>query len=247
MPDSVQVPGAGKVNKTWLWAGAAAVAGIVVFAYMRRSNEPIAAGEGEVAPGDQWSPDAYTGAGIGAPGGETYDPNDVSTRFMAPVTNAEWTQRVVDALAGMGYDITFAASTVGKYLSGQALNAAEKIVMQAGIAVMGSPPAGALPIISGPEPTTGSTDKLARPTLRSSPGDPRNTNYALAWNRVAGAAFYLLERTAPNRATVLVIGTTRRTPPLKKGQRYSYHVKAISRTPGKASSDWSNTVSFTVQ
>lgn len=242
----VNVPAVGKVNPTWLWAGGAAIAGIVIYAYIRRSDQPVGAEEGAYAPGDQWSPDAYTGAGIGAPGGESYDPNEVSTRFLAPVTNAEWTQRVVTALADMGYDMTFAASTIGKYLSGQALTAAEKILAQSGIAVMGNPPAGALPILSAPEPTTGTSDKLARPTIRHSAGDPRNTNYALSWNKVSGAAFYLLERTAPTRATVLVVGTTRRTPALKKGSRYSYHVKAISRTAGKGNSDWSNTVSFTV-
>jgi hypothetical protein len=146
----VNVPGAGKVNRTWLWAGAAAVAGIVAFAYMRRSGQDTTATEGEYSAGDQWSPDAFSGAT--APGGETYDPNDTETHFTFPTTNAEWTQRVVDMLANAGYDITFATATIGKYLSGQALTAAEKIATQAGIAMMGNPPAGALPILSAPEP-----------------------------------------------------------------------------------------------
>lgn len=151
MPDQVKVPGAGKVNKTWLYTGLAAIAGIVVYAYWRRASDTPAPGEGEATVGDQWSPDAFTGAGTPAPGGETYDPNEVTTRFDMPTTNAEWTQRVIEALAGTGTDITFAAATIGKYLSGQVLNAAEKIVAQTGIAMMGNPPAGALPILSGPE------------------------------------------------------------------------------------------------
>jgi hypothetical protein len=244
MPDTVKVPGAGNVNKQWLWVGLAAVSGIAVYAYWRRGTETPAPGEGEYSAGDQWSPDAYAGAD--APGGETYDPNEVTSRFIAPVTNAEWTQRVVDMLANAGYDITFAASVIGKYLSGQALTAAEKLVAQTGIAMMGNPPAGALPIISAPEPTAGSATKLSKPTMRASAGDPRNTNYALAWNAVSGAAFYLVERTSPNRRTVVALGTSRRTPALQRGTRYSYRVKAISRRPDRSSSDWSNTVSFTV-
>lgn len=250
MAEQVKVPGAGKVNRTWLFAGAAAVAGIVVYAYWKRASQPAELpGEGEATAGDQWSPDAYTGAGIGAPGGETYDPNDVTSRYVAPVTNAEWTQRVVDMLANAGFDLTYAASTIGKYLSGQALTAAEKILVQTGLAMMGNPPAGSLPVISAPEPTaTPTTTALAKPALRSSPGDPRNTNYALSWTKVSGAAYYLLQRSAgPGSPTsIAVIGTYRRTPPLKRGATYSYRVKAISVTPGKKSSDWSNTVRFTV-
>lgn len=245
MAEQVQVPGAGKVNRTWLVAGAAAIAGIVIVAYIRRSGQQDnTATEGEYSAGDQWSPDAYAGAE--SPGGETYDPNDVTGTFKYPTTNAEWTQRVVDMLSTAGYDITFAASTVGKYLSGQVLSASEKILMQSGIAMMGSPPAGALPILSGPEPTTSSTAKLPKPTLHYAAGDPRNTNYQLNWTRSAGAGYYLLERTAPQHRTILIIGTVRRTPPLVRGQRYSYRVRAISVTPGKSSSDWSNTVTFTV-
>src|SRR5207342_3011621 len=122
------------------------------------------------------------------------------------------------------------------------------IAAQTGLAMMGNPPAGTLPILSAPEPTTGAATptKLAKPTMRSSPGDPSNTNYALAWTKVPGAAFYLVERTSPTRTPALVFGTTRRTPPLKRGVHYTYHVRAISRRPDRSNSDWSNSVSFTV-
>jgi hypothetical protein len=190
MAETVNVPGAGKINRTWVMAGAAAVAGIVIFAYWRRASQPAAApGEGDYTAGDQWSPDAFTGA-TAPPGGETYDPNDVTGGFTAPTTNAEWSQRVIDALANMGFDLTYAASTIGKYLSGNPLNAAEKLLVQSGLAVMGNPPAGALPIISAPEPTA------TPPATQVGPAAPRlaarfeKTPYKhwhLSWNRPSGA------------------------------------------------------------
>jgi hypothetical protein len=153
-------------------------------------------------------------------------------------------------LANAGFDLTYAASTIGKYLSGQALTAAEKILVQTGLAMMGNPPAGALPVISAPEPTTTptTTTALTAPTLRASPGDPSNTNYALAWNKIPGAAYYILQRSSgPGSPTsIALIGTYRRTPALKRGATYGYRVKAISVNPAKKSSGWSNTVHFTV-
>jgi hypothetical protein len=154
MAETVNVPGIGKTKTIWVVAGGAAILGIVAYAYMRRASlqEPPL-GEGMPTPGDQWSPDAYSGAGT--PGGESFDPQDVSPDPNAPpATNAQWTQRVVDWLVNVAqYDSQFAANTIGKYLSGNTLNAGEKLLVQAGVGALGSPPAGALPIISGPEPT----------------------------------------------------------------------------------------------
>jgi hypothetical protein len=252
MPENVNVPGMGKVDRKWLLAGGAAVAGIIVFTYWRNSQLPDeeAPEEGaEYAPGDSWTPDAYIGAT--APGGETYDPG-ISDDGVT--TNAEWSQRVVDLLEGVGYDRNKAAATVGKYLSGQPLDATEKLIIQTAIALLGNPPAGALPIIPAPTtppPTTNppppTSTKLARPTLRVGAGNTRNTIYQLACNRVSGAVYYEWQRSAgPGApASVRTIGPARKTPPLKRGARYSYRVRAIA-APGKTSSDWSNVVSFTV-
>lgn len=255
MAEQVNVPGIGKANRTWVIGGLAAVAGIVIYAYMRRSSaqgpEPGSDEQLDAAgyiPSD-WSPDAYVGAT--RPGGETYDPSDVADT--TPLTNAEWSQRVVDLLEGVGYDRNKAAATVGKYLSGQPLDASEKLIIQTAIALLGNPPAGALPILSTPStPTTtppSTSTKLAKPTMRYWAGDPRNTIYGLAWNRIPGAAYYLVQRSAgPGAPTsVGVIGTQRLTPPLRRGATYSYHVRAIAVPgTGKTSSDWSNTVRFTV-
>ena len=252
MAEQVNVPAVGKVNRTWVLAGAAAVAGIVAYAYWRRSQAPgLEPGSEEqledagYVPSD-WSPDAYVGAT--APGGETYDPQ---LPRESVTTNAEWSQRIVDLLEGVGYDRNKAAETVGKYLSGQPLDAAEKLIIQSALALLGNPPAGALPIISAPStpstnPTQPPSNTLGTPTLRYSPGDPRNTIYQLAWNKISGATHYLVKRERGPGAIVYAvqIGTTRKVGPLQRRWVYQYRVQA--QAPGKKSSNWSNPVSWKV-
>lgn len=254
MPESANVPGVGKVDRKWILAGGAAVAGIVLFAYWRNSRVPDeeAPEEGaEYATGDQWTPDAYIGAT--APGGESYDPNDGTTN--RPGTNDEWSQRVVEALVSMaGYTNEMASQTVGKYLAGNPLTLSERILIQTAIALVGNPPSGAIPIFDIPTPTTpnptptpGST-KLAKPTLKMSVGNPRNTYYQLDSSKVPGAAYYVFKREAgPGSPTSAAqVGTSRRVGPLKRRYTYQYRVRAISVTPGKTSSDWSNPVRWKV-
>jgi hypothetical protein len=246
--ENVNVPGVGKVDRRWVFAGLAASAGVVVYAYWRRSQtaEVAAPGEGDQFVPEDWSPDAYIGAT--APGGETYDPT-ISEE--AVTTNAVWAQRVVDLLEGVGYDRNKAAATVGKYLSGQPLDATEKLIIQTAIALLGNPPAGALPIITAPSTPTTTTPaaagKLATPTMHASAGDPRNTNYALSWTKIPGATHYLVKRERGPGANPLyriVVGTGYRTHALAHKWMYQYRVQA--QAVGKQSSAWSAPVSFKV-
>jgi hypothetical protein len=247
MAETVNVPGIGKTNRVWVIGGLAAVAGIVAFAYMRQRTEPEPLGEGDYVPGDQWSPDAYAGAEV-PPGGETYDPGAVVN--LPPRDIAEWSQRVIDALGAMGFDITFAAQTIGKYVAGQALNAGEKLLVQSGIAVVGNTPGTPLPIISSPEPTAPTpapAGKLATPTMRASAGSTANTNYALAWTAVPGAQRYLVKRERGpgiNPLYRIVTGTGYRTHALQRRWVYQYRVQA--QATGRPNSDWSNAVNFKV-
>ena len=199
MPDAneVKIVGIGKIPRSWLLAGGAAIAGIVVYAYIRRSRaapdvEPGSdeqLDEAGYVPSD-WSPDAFVGAQ--APGGAAFDPQ---VDRLDVTTNAEWSQRVIDLLTDVGYDRTKAAQTIGKYLSGQALDGTEKLIIQTAIAMLGNPPAGALPIISqqGPYPTVPSTPTtaLAPPSLAVRPGMGKGTGrYVLAWGSSPGATGY---------------------------------------------------------
>lgn len=254
MPDTpapkgdVNVPGIGKMDRKWVFAGLAAVAGIVVYAYWRSSQTPEPSPEegDQYATGDDYTPDAYIGAT--QPGGETYDPNASETNV--PTTNAEWSQRAIDALESVGYERSTAASAVGKYLAGTPLNLAEKLIIQIAIAMLGNPPAGSLPIISAPDtPTTpppATSAKLATPTLRMGVGDPRNTFYQLTWTKVPGAVTYTLKRELPSsmRAGLSLPGTTRRVGPLQRNYEYQYRVQA--HAPGKLPSNWSNPVRWKV-
>jgi hypothetical protein len=182
----VNVPAVGKLDRKWVIAGGALVVGVVGYAYWARSRaaaEPLP-GEGEAFGGEQWSPDAYTGAD--APGGSTIEPVEGA----APLTNADWSQRVIDLMEGAGIDRTFAAQTIGKYLAGNPLTTAEKLAIQTAIALLGYPPSGPIPITSAPEatvPTPATT--LAAPgglsARRRSDG-----RYVLTWSRVTGADGY---------------------------------------------------------
>jgi hypothetical protein len=243
----VKVPGVGNVDRKWVFAGLAASAGIVVYAYWRRSQAPAESPvEGDqYATGDEYTPDAYIGAT--APGGETYDPNAIETNI--PTTNQEWSQRAIDALESVGYTRDKAATTIGKYLAGQPLDLAEKLIIQVAIAMMGNPPAGALPIISAPSTPTAPTptsNKLATPVLRMGVGDPRNTFYQLTWTKVPGATIYGLKRELPSSMVtgIMLPGTSRRVGPLRRGYEYQYRVQA--HAPGKLPSNWSNPVRWKV-
>jgi hypothetical protein len=174
--------------------GGAAVAGIVVYAYIQRSRDRQPTPEEMVdaagyVPSD-WSPDAYVGATV--PGGETFDPQ---VDRLDVTTNAEWSQRVIDLLEGVGYTREKASATVAKYLSGEQLDATEKLITQTAIAMLGNPPAGALPILSLPS-VTGSTPSTptqtpAPPSLAVRPavGGPAR-RYVLSWGSVVGATGY---------------------------------------------------------
>jgi hypothetical protein len=245
MPENVNVPGVGSVDRKWVIAGLGGVAAIVVYAYWRRSQapeeEPL--GEGDTYAGDDYTPDAYVGAE--QPGGATYVPDVEDTTIN---TNAEWAQRVVDLLEGVGYDRNKAAATIGKYLAGQPLDTTEKILVQAAIGLLGNPPGGALPIISGPTPTvpTPTTTKLGTPTLHVGAGLRSNTIYQLSWTKVPGATHYVVKRELGpgSPAYAVTTSTARKTPSLKR--RYTYQYRVQAQALGKTSSNWSAPVRFKV-
>lgn len=249
MADTVKVPAIGPVKKQWLIAGGGLVVGIVGWAYWQRSRPSQAelnaaadpATAGDAIPEDRIPPPTVVGS-------QDFDTQGASAIIN---TNTEWYTAAVEYLSGQGgYDFIFVTTTLGKFLARRELTQSEANLVQAAKGVVGEPPQGGpWPIILA-QPATGSTstNKLKAPALRYSAGSLANTLYALYWTRVTGAAYYIVQRTSgPGAPTsIAVIGTKRVTPPLKRGSTYSYRVKAVSRTPGVASSDWSNTVKFTV-
>jgi hypothetical protein len=152
MPETMNLPAVGPVNKRIVIIVGAGAAGIIGYAWWRRGS---AADETlpEETLGDDlpFIPDGFGDATI--PGGSTVD-GGVGDPSRPPITNIEWHQRLTDMLEGVGYERQFAANTLGKYLSGQTLTAAEKLLVMTAVGLLGYPPAGALPILGGQEPTT---------------------------------------------------------------------------------------------
>ena len=246
MADTVKLPVIGPTDKRWIMAGGALILGIVGYAYWQRSRAlPGDVGTGEIlpedVPQDRLPPSTIVGE-------QNFD--DENLRAIIN-TNPEWYTAAIDYLVSTGgFDFTFSSITLGKFLARRELTEQEANLVQAAKGAVGEPPQGGpWPIIRGtaPGPTT-SSNKLTTPSLRVNAGDPRNTNYGLGWNKVTGAAYYLVRRTVgPGAPTsVAVIGTSRRTPGLQRGATYGYQVKAVSVTPGVSSSSWSTEVRFTV-
>lgn len=255
MAETVKLPAIGPVKKQYVYIGGALIVGIVGYAWWTRAGT---GGGGEVLePEPGVIPEDYPAVGD-LPGTVQVGTGAVDDFGAGSIinTNTEWFAAALSGLADAGYEPLNVAATLGKFLSRQGLSADEKVVIQAAKGMVGEPPQGGpWPIIDQlpPPPTTtpppaGTPTKLAAPVLRASAGDPRNTNYALAWTKITGAAYYILKRElGPGSPTsVGVIGTSRRTPPLKRRYTYQYRVRAISATPGKASSDWSAPVRFKV-
>ncbi len=205
----VNVPAVGKVKRTWVYAGLAAAGGIAAYSYWRRSQESAvpAPGEGDVSPADMSSPDAFVN-----PGGSTVIPSDGTS---APFTNADWFQRVLDLLEAAGVDRALASQTLGKYLAGNPLTTAEKLIIQQAKGLLGPPPAGDLPIISAPEtPTsTGGTGVSPTPTRPAQVTGLHvhartSKTISLSWNRASGAVKYAVNRNGTRINIVLVPAAT---------------------------------------
>lgn len=244
MADTVKLPVIGPTKKNYVMLAGALIVGFVGYAYWnRRSAEPPLTSEqlAEDIPQDREPPATIVGS-------EEFDTNEVRAIIN---TNTEWYTAAVEYLSSAGgYDFTFTTLTLGKFLARRELTDAESNLVQAAKGAVGEPPQGGpWPIIRGGAsgPSTG-VHKLATPTIRSNPGSLANTNYALSWTKVTGAAYYMLRRSRGPGSPVshVALRTSATTPGLQRGATYGYQVRAMSTTPGMASSDWSSEVTFTV-
>ncbi len=142
---TVTLPGVGKVQRRWVVVGGLVVVVIVGYAYYARSRS----GAGEMG----FDP------ATGTPGGGSGEyvnpdpdgpPGDGTAQNPAVVnTNAEWGPRAVEALAAAGWDPQFAATAIGKYLTGQGLSDLEEQAVRAAVGLTGWPPVGPPTIMKG--------------------------------------------------------------------------------------------------
>lgn len=223
MAETVELPAIGRVDRRWLWAGGAAVAAILVYAYWRNAQtgddelviDPStgAAGEGGAAP----APNAG-GSVDASPGGSG-----------TPTTNTEWTQAAITALVEVGYEPGHVATVLGKYLGKQPLTADEQDLVRTVWAIMGKPPEGSFPLNPTPEP-----DPTPDPTPKPPPAPPglrvastAKNVVVLEWNPAAGATRYELQRTSPTVGSMVATDGTEFTFwGLKPNTSYRFQVRS---------------------
>lgn len=164
MAAEVKVPGIGNVKKTYVYAGAALVVGIVGWAWWSRSQ----GGDGGSV---TYEPDPSTGSatGVDAYGNPAPNPPDPYAEPEGPPrNNQEWTARVLIALQEQGIEPGFASATIGRYLDRRPLTSDEADVVRQAWALMGKPP-------EGPTTFTLSTDGGSPGSSTPvKPGPPRN-------------------------------------------------------------------------
>lgn len=135
MPETVPVFGQ-NIPKTYLYAGGAAVIGIVGYAWWTQgretedflTEEDITSGALDVVGDERLPMDADTPSGpFGIP----------------PATNAEWTQTALERMQALGIgggDLSAASSAIGKFLARQPLSKVEADLVRQAIAHAGFPP-----------------------------------------------------------------------------------------------------------
>jgi hypothetical protein len=190
MAEVVKVPVVGKVKKPVLYAGGAAVAGIVGYAWWTRGalveDEML---DVEFPATDFEAPnvlDSGISVGGGGPMGE-------------PIarTNVEWVTMAREQAAGFGATDALANSAISKYLAKQRLTVAEAALIAAIVAVLGQPPTGGpysiLPESVAPPPTD--HVGMAAPVLTRTAPVWRNGawEYVISWAPIPGATSYWFE------------------------------------------------------
>lgn len=162
MAEVVKVPIVGNVKKPLLYAGGAAVAGIVGYAWWTAGSR-AAEDEGFAVelPVDEFTPPTVVDSGISV-GGATPTPGIAEN-------NLEWTNLAREVAAGLGYSTTVIASGLTKYLAKQPLTQSEASMIRAVVNILGPPPN------NGPFPITEALPEPPPPHQEPPPTQPPPT------------------------------------------------------------------------
>ena len=241
MAETVKIPGMGNVDKKWVYAGTAVVAGIVIYAYWsysRRAEEPTTSDytgeaiDGTDYLGTDYAYDGSVGEYTGATGSQPPVYKDTNP---LPSTNAEWATMAVDKLTDIGYEALTASAAIGKYLARLDLTEAQADVVRQAVALLGPPPTGDFPIKiapvtptdpNPPTPTGSKGAELPAPTGLTGTAISK-TSVRLKWNPVPGAAYYRVYRKGvaynigSSEDTVIEVGG------LQPNTSYTFHVRAM--------------------
>lgn len=198
MADTVKLPAIGQVKKNYVYAGLAAVGGIVIYAYWKSRSQAVAPSEGDLVPSgssDVRTPPSTVDVGTGATIDETQG---------APTDFASWAQRAVQLMTEQGYDPAAVSAALGKLYARLPLNADEARLARTAKGLLGEPPGGSWPITEAIVPTPS-------PTTPKRPGAPtglrviwqaNHKQYVLSWNPVGGATGYGVYRNGQKFAFV---------------------------------------------
>ncbi|MEU9048374.1 hypothetical protein AB0D63_43300 [Kitasatospora sp. NPDC048343] len=188
----MEVPGVGRVPKTYVYGATAVAAGYVLYAYMKRSRDRKAAAAAAASAGpntDYGTPDVLPAVPPGAHG--AFGPVNGNSTTPPPANaitdNATWSAAVRDRMAG-AYPDNLVVDAIGAFLNKQPLNDQQLKIVQAAIAVAGYPPVGDLHVISGP---TGSTAMLVAPT-NVHVIDQQPDQFTIVFDPVPGAESYIV-------------------------------------------------------
>jgi nucleoid-associated protein YgaU len=185
---AVTLPAVGKVPKTWLYVGAAAVAVLVGYAYFKSRT----AGPAELVVDPATGATGETGYRNPAPQSGTTVPLP-STGADVIDTNAKWTTAVVGSLANIGIDSQFVSLAVSKYLASVPLTPDEANIIRQAWAFHGKPPGGpntfTLIVPGAPTPPAPTPTPTPTPTPPA-PTPPAPRTYTV----VSGDTLYAISR-----------------------------------------------------
>jgi hypothetical protein len=135
MAEVVKVPVVGKVKKPVLYAGGAAVAGIVGYAWWTRGALVADESLDVEFPATDFEAPTVVDSGISVGGGPI-------TGEPIARTNVEWVTMAREQAAGFGASEALTNSAISKYLGKARLTVAEVALISAIVAVLGQPPTG---------------------------------------------------------------------------------------------------------
>lgn len=191
MQGTVDVPGAGKMKKVYIYVPAGLAAVYVGWRWYQARQDAAAATpdptDGTYTSADLSDYGLSTSGGTGTVTGNTGSTSTDATSSTAIDDNAEWTQKAAELLGNAGYDTATVYAALGEFLARRSLDKAEASIARAAIAVVGQPPVG------GPYPVneaaaTGTTT-LAAPTGLSA-SNITTTSVTISFQPVAGAGYY---------------------------------------------------------
>lgn len=226
------LPVVGTTKKSYVAVGVVLVAGIVGWAYYRRTVGAAAAADGadgglyaDTRTGSELPTDQYTNPAPGASGA-----GDDSSAWSAPKTDPEWAQRAIDALSW--YEPGFVSATVGKYLARQPLTTSdEQSVIREAWAQIGRPP-GNQPIITAPTSGPGTTvpsgthaGALDIKIVQLHVVGTTRTSVTLDWSTVGRPDFYRIYVNGVQKVSRAISAGT--VGGLKAGTAYSFGIAPV--------------------